>query len=85
MHFNGQVIPFAAMVEYLPISAKGRLHQFGAKVLPGLFLGYALYAGGTRKGDIMVADVEELVEMDAQRPRVPGTRRRTRNFSRNVR
>ena len=46
MPFNGPVIPFGAMVEYHPISAKdqSRLHQFGAKVLPGKFLGYALYA-----------------------------------------
>ena len=46
MPFNGPVIPFGAMVEYHPISAKdqSRLHQFGAEVLPGIFLGYALYA-----------------------------------------
>ena len=35
------------------------------KVLPGLFLGYALYAGGIWKGDIMVAHIEELDTMDA--------------------
>ena len=62
MPFNGPVIPFGAMVEFHSISAKDqcRLHQFGAKVLPGIFLGYALYAGGIWKGDIMVADTEEL-------------------------
>ena len=39
---NGPVIPFGAMVEYHPISAKDRsgVHQFGPKVLPGKFLGY---------------------------------------------
>ena len=36
-----------------------RIHQFGKKVLPGLFLGYALYAGGIRKGEIVIADIEE--------------------------
>ena len=43
MFFNGPVIPFGAMVEYHPISAKdqSRLHQFGPKVLPGIFLGSA--------------------------------------------
>ena len=48
MPSDGPVIPFGAMVEYHPISAKdqSRLHQFGAKVLPGTFLGYGLYAGG---------------------------------------
>ena len=67
MPFNGSVIPFGAMVEYHPISAKdqSRLHQFGAKVLPGKFLGFALYAGGIWKGDVIIADIEELEEMDA--------------------
>ena len=47
MPFNGPVIPFGAVVEYHPISAKvqSRLHQFGSKVLPGVFLGFVLYAG----------------------------------------
>ena len=56
--FKGPIIPFGSLVEYYPISAKdqSRIHQFGKKVLPGLFLGYALYAGGIWKGDILVAD-----------------------------
>ena len=65
--FNGSVVPFGAMVEYHPISAKdvSRLHQFGPKVLPDIFLCYVLYAVGIWKGDIMVGDVEELEQMDA--------------------
>ena len=57
--FNRPVIPFGAMVEYHIISAEdqSRLHQFGAKVLPGIFLGYVLYAGRIWKGDMMVADI----------------------------
>ena len=45
--FKGPIIPFGSLVEYQPFSAKdqSRIHQFGNKVLPGLFLGYALYAG----------------------------------------
>ena len=45
--FNGPVVPIGSFVEYHPITAKdqSRIHQFGKKVLPGLFLGYALYAG----------------------------------------
>ena len=37
---KGQIIPFGAMVEYHPISARdqARLHQFGKKVLAGIFL-----------------------------------------------
>ena len=44
--FEGPVIPFGSIVEYHPMTAKdlSRIHQFGKKVLPGLFLGYALYA-----------------------------------------
>ena len=44
---KGPIIPFASLVEYYPISAKdqSRIHQFGKKALPGIFLGYALHAG----------------------------------------
>ena len=47
MPFNGPVIPFGAMVEYHPTSAKdiSRVHQFGPKVLPGLFLGLCIACG----------------------------------------
>ena len=41
------------------------IHQFGKKVLLGLFFGYALYAGGIWKGDVLIADLEELETMDA--------------------
>ena len=57
------------LVHWLSITQKlrrtTRIHQFGKKVLPGLFLGYALYAGGSWKGDVLVADLEELETMDA--------------------
>ena len=45
--FQGQIIPLGSLDEYHPTTAKdqSRIHQFGKKVLPGLFLGYALYAG----------------------------------------
>ena len=47
MPLNGPVIPFGAMIENHPFSAKdlSNLHQFGPKVLPGKFLGFVLYAG----------------------------------------
>ena len=65
--FKGPIIPFGSLVEYHPITAKdqSRIHQFGKKVLAGLFLGYAIVRGVTWKGDILVADVEELETMDA--------------------
>ena len=64
---KGHIIPFGSLVEYQPITAKdqSRIHQFGKKVLPGLFLGYALYAGLICEGDVLVADLEELETMDA--------------------
>ena len=40
--------------------------NFGKKVLAGTFLGYVLIAGGAIwKGDILVADIEELENLDA--------------------
>ena len=50
------------MVEHHRISAKdqSRLQQCGKKALAGIFLGYVLIAGRFWKGDILVADIEEL-------------------------
>ena len=65
--FKGPIIPFGSLFEYYPKTAKdqSRIHQFGKKVLPGLFLGCALYAGRIWKGDVLIADLEELETMDA--------------------
>ena len=65
--FKGPIVLFGSLVECYLVSAEDqpRLHQFGKNVLPGLFLGYTLYAGGIWKGDILVADIEELETMDA--------------------
>ena len=65
--FKGPVIPFGSLVEYHPVTVKdqSRMHQFGKKVLLGLFLGYAFYAKGIWKGDVLIADLEELETMDA--------------------
>ena len=85
-HVEGPVIPFGAMVENHPISAKdqSRLHHSGKKVLPGIFLGCVLFAGIKWKGNIMVADIEELEildtseihagRLDAKEVRTPTTR-----------
>ena len=44
---KGPIISFGSLVEYhfMTVKDQSRIHQFGKKVLPGLFLGYALYAG----------------------------------------
>ena len=64
---KGPIIPFGSLVEYHPKTAKdqSQIHQFGKIVFPGLFLGYALYAGGIWKGDALIAALEELETMDA--------------------
>ena len=53
--FKGSIIPFGSLVEYQTISAKdqSRMH------------GYALHAVRVWKGDVLVADIEELESMDA--------------------
>ena len=60
--FEGPIIPFGSLVEYHPITAKdqSRIHQFGKKLL-----GYDLYAGEIWKGDVLIADLEELETMNA--------------------
>ena len=65
--FKGPIIPSCSLVEYDPISPKdqSRIHQLETKVLLELFLGRVLHAGRIWKGDIMVADLEELETMDA--------------------
>ena len=63
------IIPFRSMIEYHPVSVKDQsiLHQFGKQVLPGIFLGYVLDAGGIWRGDNMVADIEELEHWTRQK------------------
>ena len=64
---KGPLIPFGSLVEYHSFIAKDQsiIHQFGEKILLGLFFGYPLYAGRIWKGDVLVADFEELETMDA--------------------
>ena len=44
--FKGSILPFGAIVDYHPTSPKdqARIHHFGKKVLPGIFLGCELIA-----------------------------------------
>ena len=66
--FRGQIIPFVAKVQYFQISAEdeSRLHQFGTKVLSGIFFGYASVAVRIWKGDFLDADIEELGKLDTR-------------------
>ena len=49
---KGPIIPFGSLVEYHPITAKdqSRIHQFGKKVLPGLFPWIRSVRGRTLEG-----------------------------------
>jgi len=60
--FAGPLIPFGAEITYLPITDKdkSRLHQFGSKVISGIFLGYEQQEGGGWSGDLLVLDWEEI-------------------------
>ena len=65
--FEGPVIPFGAMADHHPISAKdiSRLHQFGPKFCQVYSSVMYCVRGGIWEGDNMIADIEELEEMDA--------------------
>ena len=39
---------------------KARIHQFGRKIFPGIFPGYALIARGIWGEDILIAEIEKL-------------------------
>ena len=66
-HFYGPIIPFVVMVEYHASSPKDRqrIHQFGKRVPPGIFLVHELIAGGILKGDILIDDLEDWETLDA--------------------
>ena len=57
-HLKGPIVPFGSLVENYPLTAKdqSKIHHFGKKVLPGLFLRYALHAEKLWKGEILVAE-----------------------------
>ena len=44
---------------------KARIHQIGKKLLPGILIGPALIAVRIWKGDLLIADIEELENLDA--------------------
>ena len=58
---------FWSMVECHPTSPKdlSRIHQFGKKILPGIFLGYELIAMKTWRGNILISDLKDLEKLDA--------------------
>ena len=65
--FKGPIIPFGSLVEYhiLLRRDQSRIHQFGKKVLPGFSSDTLSTRRRIWKGDVLVADLEELETMDA--------------------
>ena len=70
-HSEEPIIPFGALIEYHPISPRdqSRVHQGGKKVLLGIFPGCGLVAGGSWKGDILVAGCIRYLSWKNQRER----------------
>ena len=64
--FKGFIIPFGSLVEYHPKTAKdqSRIHHFG-KSFTSIVPRIRSLRGGIWKGDVLIADLEELETMDA--------------------
>ena len=64
--FQGPVWPFGCEIKYKPISKDDltHCHKYGDKMLPGIFVGYDIKAGGKWSGDVLVIDWDELQEAE---------------------
>ena len=64
--FHGLIYPFGSEVQYKPSTPADvdRLKTFGAKTLSGIFLGYALNAGGIWNGDYWILDWQQVHNAD---------------------
>ena len=63
----GFLIPFGANVSYKPISERdvARLHQFGKKMLLGIFMGHVSRAVRGWSGDLLIADSKDPENLSA--------------------
>ena len=60
-NFKGTLIPFAALVEYIPNKAKAKaLPKFDTATRPGLMLGYHVHPGGRWSKDYLIADLDDF-------------------------
>ena len=64
-HLKDQPFHLVSLVEYQLRRTSHESINLERKFYLDCFLGYALYAGGIWKGDVLVADLEELETMDA--------------------
>ena len=56
---------FVALIGYLLRERQSTNSSIWKKIITRNFIGYALIAGRIWKGDILIADIEELVKLDA--------------------
>ena len=57
--FNGQRVPFGALVDFMPIPDKQKERaKLDTKTMLGLFVGYFTQPGGIFQGDYLVAELE---------------------------
>ena len=79
-HFVALIIPMSAKVEYHSITAKdeARLDQFGKQVLAGIFVGYALNAGGRKLEKYMLVEDREITRKSRSRGLCQTNQRRSR-------
>jgi hypothetical protein len=58
-----------AEINYLPNAPKDeqRVHKYGDKTLPGIFVGYSMHSGGRWPGDLLVLDWSELEDAETAR------------------
>ena len=64
-HSKDQLCYLSHWLDIFSERDKARIQRFGRKLLRGIIIGYALIAGTIWKGDILIADIEELVKLDA--------------------
>ena len=60
-------MPFGAKASLKSVSSKdeARLHQFGKKMLPRIFMGYVLRVEKGWSGDLLTADCQDLEILSA--------------------
>ena len=60
--FKGPCLPFGCHIEYQAITDddKARLHKYGGKLLPGIFMYYESMFGGKWSGDVWIVDWEAM-------------------------
>ena len=65
--FQGPIIPFGSLVEYYPITAKDQSESINLERKFYLDCSSDTFStrGGIWKGDVLIADLEELETMDA--------------------